>query len=211
MAIEIRCPGCLKRLRVADDWAGRMAQCPGCHMTFEIPGISATAVEHQAPVVASVHPQTTSRGATPGPGALQRRPIKSSSKLADYLLFRRMITPIAIQVIFWIFVAGFLVEGFQVVASQFSSDRKRERALERAWGEPSESRPSRRHEQPSTARPRRTERRMVVDTRRLVALGRAFLLYCVVLPLALRIACEGVIVVFQIHKSVCQIERNTAT
>jgi hypothetical protein len=40
MPIELDCPGCGKRLRVADEHAGRAGRCPGCQTVFNVPRAS---------------------------------------------------------------------------------------------------------------------------------------------------------------------------
>ena len=120
MAIEIRCPSCGKRLRLADQWAGRMCKCPGCQMTIEVPDtaamVSASQEANPPPTYRSKRPARREPAAR-APG---RRTRQSSSAFVDYLLFRRMITPIAIRVIFWIFFAGFIVEGVSIIAAELA-------------------------------------------------------------------------------------------
>lgn len=38
MAIETKCPGCSRTLRVGDEHAGKPARCPMCHEIYTVPG-----------------------------------------------------------------------------------------------------------------------------------------------------------------------------
>ncbi len=37
MAIQVTCPGCLKRFKVSDKFAGRKGPCPNCKAELQIP------------------------------------------------------------------------------------------------------------------------------------------------------------------------------
>lgn len=65
MPIVTDCPGCGKRLRVADEHAGKTARCPGCRTTYVVPAESAA----EPPASATSSPQSPSApGASHSPG-----------------------------------------------------------------------------------------------------------------------------------------------
>ncbi len=47
MAINITCPGCLKRFQVSDQFAGRSGPCPGCKTMISIPALDDQVVIHE--------------------------------------------------------------------------------------------------------------------------------------------------------------------
>lgn len=49
MAIQVTCPGCLKRFSVADQHAGKQGPCPSCKKTITIPKLEDQVVIHEAP------------------------------------------------------------------------------------------------------------------------------------------------------------------
>ena len=53
MAIETTCQTCGKRLRVADEHAGKLAKCPACQSIYTVPLTPALSLETPAAVVVS--------------------------------------------------------------------------------------------------------------------------------------------------------------
>lgn len=49
MAIQVTCPGCLKRFSVADQHAGKQGPCPSCKKTITIPKLEDQVVIHERP------------------------------------------------------------------------------------------------------------------------------------------------------------------
>lgn len=49
MAIQVTCPGCLKRFSVADQHAGKQGPCPNCKQTITIPKLEDQVVIHEQP------------------------------------------------------------------------------------------------------------------------------------------------------------------
>jgi hypothetical protein len=49
MAIQVTCPGCLKRFSVADQHAGKQGPCPNCKKTITIPKLEDQVVIHEQP------------------------------------------------------------------------------------------------------------------------------------------------------------------
>lgn len=49
MAIQVTCPGCLKRFSVADQHAGKQGPCPNCKKTITIPKLEDQVIIHEQP------------------------------------------------------------------------------------------------------------------------------------------------------------------
>lgn len=49
MAIQVTCPGCLKRFSVGDQHAGKQGPCPSCKQVIQIPKLEEQVVIHEAP------------------------------------------------------------------------------------------------------------------------------------------------------------------
>ncbi|QDU57167.1 hypothetical protein [Aeoliella mucimassa] len=49
MAIQVTCPGCLKRFSVGDQHAGKQGPCPNCKKTITIPKLEDQVIVHEAP------------------------------------------------------------------------------------------------------------------------------------------------------------------
>ena len=185
MAIEVRCPGCGKILHLADHVAGKKGKCPACGTAMEIPK-----PDEEEPVVAAIAPEPPAEPAAQRSRAetiLARYQVrgKNGNVLLDFLLFRRMITPVAIQIIFWFVLLGIFVEGLEALEVIGPSNPL-------AFTAPSS--PFHPGDSGTLAR---------------VSLKlRVFFTYFVFMPLALRIFCEALIVVFRVHGSLRQIETN---
>lgn len=70
MAIETICKGCAKKLRVADEFAGRKARCPDCKTVYTVPTLSDSASEGSQHAVSNDSDQWLVRmadGTTYGP------------------------------------------------------------------------------------------------------------------------------------------------
>lgn len=114
MSITIACPYCQTKLKASEKMVGRSVQCPNCRQTLRVGGDGAppattdpfvfnpgAAPPAAAPPAADVFAPATEEPLVSGPA---RRP----GAFMDYLLFRRMITPIVIHVIFWLGVLVFV-------------------------------------------------------------------------------------------------------
>lgn len=97
MAVLIACPSCQRKLRLTDNMLGRQIRCPACSTTFPATGVPA-----EPPAVPAAEEQSAV-----GPEAVGTLPARPDgySALVDYLTFRRMVTPLIIQVLFWLGVA----------------------------------------------------------------------------------------------------------
>jgi hypothetical protein len=62
MPIETACNGCGKRLRVADEHAGKLARCPACSSIYRVPGESALASGGSTTSAASADQHAAARG-----------------------------------------------------------------------------------------------------------------------------------------------------
>src|SRR5688572_17184196 len=49
MHIEMACPGCGRKLRVASDHAGKAARCPLCNTIYHVPAAAGSAETPEAP------------------------------------------------------------------------------------------------------------------------------------------------------------------
>lgn len=114
MAVLIECPSCQRKLRLADTMVGRPVKCPACSTAFtasagspeELP-VPIQAVEEKLPPLR-------------GPGEFNPGPFLPAdsgppSALLDYLAFRRMITPVIIQILFWLLVASCVFGGLAMI------------------------------------------------------------------------------------------------
>jgi hypothetical protein len=69
MAIESNCPSCGRRLRVADEHAGKRARCPHCGAIYEVPTATEPAQHPTAPAAEDRWRLKTSEGKVFGPVA----------------------------------------------------------------------------------------------------------------------------------------------
>jgi hypothetical protein len=122
MSVLIECPSCLRKLRLSENILGRQIKCPACNHGFT----AATAPEEISPAPPPLEEQPIplppggSAGETGG-GPYLPPPRTEPSVLIDYLVFRRMITPLIIQFLFWISVILCVFGGLaQVVLGLFS-------------------------------------------------------------------------------------------
>jgi predicted Zn finger-like uncharacterized protein len=111
MSLTISCPHCQSRMRTPDDAVGKDVRCPGCQQVFRVEGDANVAPRRPgpapapAPVPVAEESPAAFEDLKPGPTA--RRP--GSSALVDFLLFRRMMAPVVIQVLFWLGVIGCVI------------------------------------------------------------------------------------------------------
>ncbi len=67
MPIQVVCPGCLKRFKVSDKFAGQSGPCPNCKQTIQIPELSEQVVIHE--------PEQFSSGGRARTGRMATKPI----------------------------------------------------------------------------------------------------------------------------------------
>lgn len=129
MTIVVACPTCQQKIRAPESVLGRQIKCPQCKNAF-IPEAAPT----QAQVTASAPPEpppyeppastweSAGQNDLPEPEPTYtptrrsrdtggRSGEKSGGGFVDYLLFRRMVTPGIITVIFYIGVVGIILGG----------------------------------------------------------------------------------------------------
>jgi hypothetical protein len=97
MAVLIACPTCQRKLRLTENMLGRQIRCPACNTTFpagDTPG--------ETPAADLFDAAATAGGLGP---------------LFDYLTFRRMVTPLVIQVLFWLGVVFCAFFGTALIVS----------------------------------------------------------------------------------------------
>ncbi|HLW67551.1 MAG TPA: DUF4282 domain-containing protein [Gemmataceae bacterium] len=131
MPLVIACPTCQQKIRAPESVIGRQIKCPQCKTPFIaqdtsslgappiVPGgtIREQLPSHQQPDGAAATAATQGWSA-PTPDELgeaeteSRGPAKQSrGSFLDYLLFRRMVTPWIIIVVFYLGVAGIIIGG----------------------------------------------------------------------------------------------------
>jgi hypothetical protein len=107
MAITVSCPHCAAKMRAPEDMMGRTVKCAACQKPFALPAASPPPYQQVSSAPPSYQPAGEDFEDV-GDGGGRRKP-RSTGRFADYLSFRRMITPLVIQVIFWIGVALILI------------------------------------------------------------------------------------------------------
>jgi hypothetical protein len=118
--IVIACPTCMQKLRVPQSLIGREINCPQCKnaftvtdpnaLTSDVPTISGQqAPSAQDPTIWSSLPPSA-------------RPEARGGSFVDYLLFRRMVTPVIMTLVFYagamlILLTGFVYAGMMIVVA----------------------------------------------------------------------------------------------
>lgn len=112
MSLTIICPSCGAQMQTNERAVGRKVRCPACHQAIRVmtdqvqPGAAPPPpAPPTAPAFTGLEPASP-----PAPASPPQRP-QSTSVLLDYLLFRRMIAPIVIQILFWFGVVGCVLFG----------------------------------------------------------------------------------------------------
>lgn len=123
--IHIACPSCKKVHKADESLIGKRVKCSDCGATFEVvrnelqPVQQPNAKKVDNPGAGTV--KLTTGPATDNPRAIQSRK-RNHMNIIDFLTFRRMITPIIIQIIFWIGVALCVIGGLISIVTGASSD-----------------------------------------------------------------------------------------
>ena len=148
MPLVIACPTCQQKIRAPESVIGRQIKCPQCKTPFvaqDTTSLGAAAIIPGGMVREQIPPQqqdaaaasATSQGSsTAGPEELgdsapepRENAKPSRGSFVDYLLFRRMVTPWIIIVVFYLGVAGILIYGvIQTVFAVFLVVESRGRA-----------------------------------------------------------------------------------
>jgi len=81
--IEIQCPGCQKKLKVAEKFAGKKAKCPGCQGVLEIPALEAAGEEAAAEAAAPQPSKTPEKTPTKTTEAPSKTPAKTPAKAVE--------------------------------------------------------------------------------------------------------------------------------
>lgn len=111
MAVMITCPSCQRAMRAPDTVVGKTVKCPACQTQFAVTGSPPPPEpEPAAPRYVEDEPESPRRA----------RPTGQASAFVEFLLFRRMIAPLVIQIIFWIgavamFLGGLIVAGISII------------------------------------------------------------------------------------------------
>lgn len=88
MSVTIECPACRRTIRAPDSIIGKQAKCPACQAAFTV----AAGPPEPAPLADLAAPQ-------PAPAPPK---VRKPGAFTDFLLFRRMIAPLVIQILFWL-------------------------------------------------------------------------------------------------------------
>ncbi|MBY0524286.1 MAG: DUF4282 domain-containing protein [Gemmataceae bacterium] len=130
MPITITCPDCDARIRAPDSMQGRPVKCPKCGAQFTADGngdsgvgpdpipepppppppepVTREALWSEVAKAPDNHPAPSPLPVPlPVPAMEQRSP----NVVVDFLLFRKLIAPVLVQVLFWIGVLGCIVVG----------------------------------------------------------------------------------------------------
>ena len=188
------CPACGGKVRSSPTLAGKPAPCPHCRA--HVPEWPAPEAPPPAPLPPLPPPRVFDYETEGEPGDYRppHRRRSSGNQLIDLLTFRMMITPMLIQVMFWVGTLLFVLAGARTVAASFEEEKPAPatgfRDPGRFWGDPEATREVRATEEKVKAA---DERRFSPAT---FALGMAMLLGG---PFLLRLYCELLIVIFQIH------------
>lgn len=86
MPIDMNCPGCGKKLRLADEHAGKTGRCPACQATFSIPAAGqAPAPQPTGPAASPFSPSYPDQAPAfpPQPSAGQHAETSSASPFAE--------------------------------------------------------------------------------------------------------------------------------
>jgi len=128
MPVVIACPTCQQKVRIGENLLGKQVKCPQCKNPFiavdpnAVPppatsweGItpkSEFAFDAPAPLPTTVEPSREDFDDEKAPARPSERPRKSGgSTFVDYLLFRRMVTPGVIIVLFYVGVVALIIGG----------------------------------------------------------------------------------------------------
>jgi len=113
--VMITCPACHRTMRGAESIIGKTVKCPACKTQFAVTGGPAPEPEPVAAPIAEEHAE---------PGGPQSQARAGPSTFVDYLVFRRMITPIVIQVIFWIGILFVLYVAVSLITDSLGSTKE---------------------------------------------------------------------------------------
>ncbi len=121
MPTTITCPECAAKIRAPDNIMGRQVNCPKCSARFTA-APAAPPPPSQPPAQAAEDPfaqldagePATGEPETPSGGLVDSRSVAAYSRqnpFLDFLLFRKMIAPIVIQILFWLGVIFLVLSG----------------------------------------------------------------------------------------------------
>jgi hypothetical protein len=114
MPVSVTCPSCNVRMRAPESSLGRQVKCPRCQQNF----VASADEEESSPPPAPPPPHEAPQDFDDldEPSRRRRSPTSGASgTLVDFLLFRRMIAPWVIQLIFWLGVVGCVGYGLVLI------------------------------------------------------------------------------------------------
>jgi hypothetical protein len=118
MNLQIACPHCQTRVRAPAQMVGQSVKCPSCQQTFVVTDPSTRP--------ATPAPAPSSGFEDLGAPDVARKPAKrQTNPFVDFLVFRLMIAPYFIQIMFWLAVVGCIgFGGVQVVLGLYTMTTK---------------------------------------------------------------------------------------
>lgn len=171
----VPCPHCSNSVSLPSSWSGSAYTCPHCSRV-----VTTSAPPRERKREREPEPEEDDFDVTPRP-----RRKSSNSAIVDLLTFRLMITPVLIQVVFWIGTLLCVGQGLLLVASSFNGRADGPR-LERGWDDDD--------------RPLNNVQKQKANTP-----GWKFLVFASGVatmtfgPLVVRLYCELLIIIFKIH------------
>jgi len=128
----INCPTCDARIRAPDNAVGRQVKCPKCGSTFTASAPGAAPEQEESPLSSAVvAPSEPEPENWPPPRTRSKRTRDSSGNdIVDFLLFRKLVAPIIIQILFWLGLLGVLGFGcFQLLMAAMALTKSVEAGL----------------------------------------------------------------------------------
>jgi predicted Zn finger-like uncharacterized protein len=180
MPLYIACPQCSHAFNVPDHAAGRKVLCPKCQTALNVPG---SAADGAALVFDELEP-------APAPSPRRSASPPRGNWFVDFLVFRRMASPIAIQLFFWLAVLLCIISGVATIVRGARDFDKRTAAASKLQG---------------------AERKEAEDDARDKFLGYLVLGMAQIFagPALARFVAEYFILIFRINETLTDIRNNT--
>ena len=109
--LNVNCPSCGKKLQIPENAVGRAVQCPACQHKFTVAGQGEQQeipLAHSTPSPHQIPPQQS----PPTPDMTGNQ----GNTWRDFLLFKKMITPVIIMILFWVGVAICIISSIAMMA-----------------------------------------------------------------------------------------------
>jgi predicted Zn finger-like uncharacterized protein len=115
--ITVFCPNCQARMRAPDNAVGKQVRCPSCERLFRVE----QPVAEESVVPPPTAPPPAAPAALPEPEGFPEPEMPNvrrrgdANALVDFLMFRKMVAPFVIMILFWLAVAGFMIGGLIMI------------------------------------------------------------------------------------------------